>query len=58
MNGKIEFGGGCYQMYYEEFDTSELAWIIYKLLYGVDLVIDDSKERTKTILNFIRIKLI
>lgn len=34
-----------YQMDNEEFDTSDLAWLVYKIFYGVDFKIEEAKDR-------------
>ena len=36
----------------EEFDTSYLAWILYKLFYGIDKEIAKNKERSYVEIDF------
>ena len=36
----------------EEFDTSYLAWILYKLFYGIDKEIAKKKERSYVEIDF------
>lgn len=36
----------------EEFDTSYLAWILYKLFYGIDKEVAKNKERSYVEIDF------